>query len=45
MRKIDFFGAYTAPQVRVCNIRIESGFVLSGPTDFEDPDLEVRPEE
>jgi hypothetical protein len=45
MRKVDFSGAYTAPQVRVINARIERGFAISGPSDFMDPDYELRPEE
>jgi|GEM_PF-6128572 len=45
MKKIDFFGAYTAPEVRVINARIERGFAISGPSDFIDPDYESRPEE
>ena len=40
-----FFGAYSAPQVRLCNVRIESGFVLSQPSDFFDPEFENRNEE
>ena len=45
MKKIELFGAYTAPQDRVINARIERGFAISGPTDFMDPDYESRPEE
>lgn len=45
MKKQNLFAVYAAPQVRVCDIRIESGFVLSNPSDFMDPDLDVRPEE
>lgn len=45
MKKIDLFGAYTAPKVRVINARIERGFAISGPSDFIDPDYESRPEE
>ena len=45
MKKIELFVAYTAPQVRVINARIERGFAISGPTDFMDPDYESRPEE
>ena len=45
MKKQFTGGGYVPPQVRACNIRIESGFVLSGPTDFIDPDYEGRTEE
>ena len=43
--KKNFSGAYSAPQVRLCNVRIESGFVLSQPSDFFDPELDNREEE
>ncbi len=45
MKKQNLFAVYAAPQVRLCNVRIESGFVLSNPSDFVDPDFETRPEE
>ena len=45
MKKMDLFGAYAAPEVRVIDARIEQGFAISGPTDFMDPDYDARPEE
>ena len=43
--KREFLGVYVTPQVRMCDVRIESGFVLSGPTDFLDPEFENRNED
>ena len=40
--KKTFLCAYSAPQVRLCNVRIESGFVLSQPSDFNDLEFENR---
>ena len=37
--------AYAVPEVRVINARIEQGFAVSGPSDFMDPDYDLRPEE
>jgi hypothetical protein len=45
MKKQNLFAVYAAPQVRVCDIRIESGFAQSNPSDFVDPEFETRPEE
>ncbi len=38
-------GVYEAPNVAMCNIPLERGFAISGPTDFMDPDYDGRPEE
>ena len=40
--KKNFSGVYSAPQVRLCDVRIESGFVLSNPSDFNDLELDNR---
>ena len=45
MKTIRKFGAYQTPQLRECSCRIEAGFAVSVPGDFEDLGFEGRNDE